>query len=413
MIRLVELINNYEIALNNVNNKNLSAEEKVFEILFFRNKISKALKGKSLETLEQVNKISELDNLLREEKGIFNLIEKERLTEWQNVLQVSSDEWWWKLNESSADLKWNLLTGFALTASLTIGAFISSKFLLAGIDTVGIGTVFSQVFFGFLAGSAMTEAGKKIAEKIFLKIGVDQINYARCSAVISLVLLIATILFYLSLPLIARAYNFNGTGLKHLSNSQDPARFQKAISNFKHAISLNSNFAQAHYNLAEAYEDSFDINNAIISYQNAIQSDATMYPAYNNLARLYILNRNDAATALKLINKAFSYAQDDSLARDNIAIRYTLLKNRGWAYYALKSYDYAKKDLMMAVRLIPENPSGHCLLSKVLEAIGENDAAQKEQSICYSFGQCDSEKYSEPALGVEPIWCISTQISES
>lgn len=60
---------------------------------------------------------------------------------------------------------------------------------------------------------------------------------------------------------------------------------QAAIDQYRRALLLRPSHAIAHYNLADAHEDIPDYENAIAGYQKAIDSDVTLYPAYNNLAR--------------------------------------------------------------------------------------------------------------------------------
>ena len=81
-----------------------------------------------------------------------------------------------------------------------------------------------------------------------------------------------------------------------------PGNTPGAIDNYLLAINLNPNYPDPYYNLATTYEDVLDYTKAIETYQR-IEAVAplgyfNLARAYNNLARLYILQRNDYAGAL-------------------------------------------------------------------------------------------------------------------
>ena len=102
------------------------------------------------------------------------------------------------------------------------------------------------------------------------------------------------------LPSIARYYNNRGVQL------HQRGQIEAAIRDYERALSLNSSYAEAHYNLADAYDEIPNYEKALEEYQRAIDADLTFYPAYNNLSRLYILRRKDYGAALRLLERALN-----------------------------------------------------------------------------------------------------------
>ncbi|KKP26492.1 MAG: hypothetical protein UR12_C0037G0011 [candidate division TM6 bacterium GW2011_GWF2_30_66] len=123
----------------------------------------------------------------------------------------------------------------------------------------------------------------------------------------------------------ARAYNNYGVELSQ--NLQD---FKGAISFFKKAIEMDSNYPDPWNNLSVAYANINEIDNAI----NAMQESIKIYPYYpenyNNLASFYI-QKNELEKAENLLHKA-------------IALR----NHYGKAYFNMGRIFFAKKDMQHA-----------------------------------------------------------------
>jgi Flp pilus assembly protein TadD len=66
------------------------------------------------------------------------------------------------------------------------------------------------------------------------------------------------------------------------------------VSDFTNALKLDPNFAETHYNLGSLYEDVRDFDRARSEYRLAMLGG--LAAAYNNLARLYILDKDYAAS---------------------------------------------------------------------------------------------------------------------
>jgi tetratricopeptide (TPR) repeat protein len=176
---------------------------------------------------------------------------------------------------------------------------------------------------------------------------------------------------------------------------QASGKTTSAVESYQRAINLNSDSAQAHYNLATAYEDILDFDAALTEYQTAIRADPALYAAQVNLARLYNLRKLDYASALRLLNTALA------LKPAAVDTQYSLYKNRGWAHFGLKLYGLAEEDLRKALALRADGAAAHCLLAQVLEAKSQREAALASWDQCLAFDTAGE--------GVEADWHAMAQ----
>ena len=130
----------------------------------------------------------------------------------------------------------------------------------------------------------------------------------------------------------------------------------------------------AHYNQAATYEDQHNYPLAQSEYQLAIEGG--LIAAYNNMARLYILQGNFDA-AISLLRVGLPLAKDD--------IKADMYKNRGWARLEQGRYDEAKLDLTEAIKLKSDRASAYCLLAQVLERQTDKKGAVSEWENCLGF----------------------------
>jgi DNA-binding winged helix-turn-helix (wHTH) protein/Tfp pilus assembly protein PilF len=169
---------------------------------------------------------------------------------------------------------------------------------------------------------------------------------------------------------IARFYNNRGIEL------QQRGELEMAIQKYKLALLFRSGYAEAHYNLADAYEEIADYDRAAQEYKSAIDADLMFYEAYNNLSRLYILRRKDYGGALRLLERAMGLKPKEP------AVQYSLYKNYGWATFELHDLGQAQQSLKSAIALAPERGPAHCLLAKVLMSEGRDRDANPEWESC-------------------------------
>ncbi len=158
----------------------------------------------------------------------------------------------------------------------------------------------------------------------------------------------------------------NWYGVKNQLAGQLPlAQFSYSL-----ALKLNPLSAAAHYNQAATYEEQYNYQLAHAEYQRAMEGG--LIEAYNNQARLYILEGNyDAAVSLL---RVVPLAQDD--------IKADMYKNRGWARLLQGRYGEAKLDLAGAIKLASERSAAYCLLAQVREGEGDKKGALLEWENC-------------------------------
>ena len=95
-----------------------------------------------------------------------------------------------------------------------------------------------------------------------------------------------------------------------------------AIREFKKAIELKSNYADAYYNLANVYHRIGNLQEAIKFYQSAISYKPELFEAHFNLGLIYLNNTNQVGLAVEHFKQAVVIRPDDVNARAalNIAI---------------------------------------------------------------------------------------------
>jgi len=152
-------------------------------------------------------------------------------------------------------------------------------------------------------------------------------------------------------------------------------RLPQAISDFSKALELDPDFAETHYNLGSLYEDVRDFDRARSEYRLAMLGGLTA--AYNNLARLYILEK-DYAAAVGLLLKGLKLAQLD-------AEKSALQKNLGWARLGQGRYAEAKAELLTAIDLDSKQASAYGLLAQALEGLGEKVEALVAWENCLRY----------------------------
>jgi Flp pilus assembly protein TadD len=152
-------------------------------------------------------------------------------------------------------------------------------------------------------------------------------------------------------------------------------RLPQAVSDFTKALELDPNFAETHYNLGSLYEDLRDFDRARSEYRLAMLGGLTA--AYNNLARLYILEK-DYVAAVDLLLKGLKLAEHD-------AEKYALRKNLGWARLGQGRYAEAKAELLTAIDLDRKQASAYGLLAQALEGLGEKVEALVAWENCLRY----------------------------
>ena len=117
---------------------------------------------------------------------------------------------------------------------------------------------------------------------------------------------------------------------------------QLAIENFKKAISINQDYAEAQYNLGVAYQKTNELDSAAKYYELAINSQHAYPTAHNNLGIIF-LRKGQIEFAVKCFEWAIAYSPNYAEAHNNL----------GSALQELKQFENAKKEFEKAASLNP------------------------------------------------------------
>lgn len=350
--------------------------EQVLAVLTARDVLARALAKDRSGSLESQLEIVQLDRELDKQAG--SIASAVKLAHWRDSLRPPSKAWWWSLDghvpidpADRFDWLWNALTILCFTASLSLVTVISNRFLSGGPDVWGaFATLFQVILTLSAAGGALTKAGQKAVQHIFSSIKVPARFHQEWKLIMSAILLILLVFLWFSLAKIARLYNNVGYGRYEMGE------LTSALHLLKRAVSLSPDYAEAHYNLGLVYEDLLEIKNAQTEYQIAMLSG--LDAAYNNLARLY-LAQDKPSEAIHLLLSGLEKAQDES-------VRYTMLKNLGWARVKQARYDDAVAVLREAIDLASDRAAAHCLLAQALAGQENEQAAACEWEACLKYG---------------------------
>jgi tetratricopeptide (TPR) repeat protein len=350
----------------------LSAQQ-VLAVLVARDQLATALQNKNSIHEDDLLKALQLDGRLKQQAE--RILVSVPLPEWRRTFFPPPDAWWWFLEPQAShgdrfDWLWTALVVVCLTISLGLVADISSRFLSGGPDTWASMAVVGQSMLTLLAaGGALTIAGREGIKRILSSLNVPQNLWQEAKLILAIGLLSILLILRFSLPRIAVEYNNRGLQ-NYMAGNLTSARFD-----YERAIKLDPDYIEAHYNLALLYEDLQQLSDAQKEYLIAVQGG--LDAAYNNLARLDILNQNYAA-AVPLLKQGLSAAGDN-------AVKYDLHKNLGWARLGQARYEEAIAELQSAINLAPDRAPAHCLLAQVLEARTDATDSQAEWNLCLTY----------------------------
>lgn len=380
-------------------------EQNVWEVLLVRDAVAAALSKEDGATAASLARVAELDGRLNENASdIRNKVGANKLKSWREVKPPLAESWWWFLDERVAraeaeaeenklkyNAAWVLLTFFFATVSLSLLAEISRRLFSGDGEWDSILGSFVQVplnvigaLLGLLTVGTITDAGRGGVEGFLNRLGVLKKTGAVGRFAVALAFFCLILPIRLTLPFFAHYYNDRG------ARQVREGHFSEAADSYERAIKLKPDYAEAHYNLGDVYEHFHKCKESIPHYEAAVRFDNTFVHAQNNLARLYLKcgNEEQAASALAILEEQLAQPSDDD-------VRYSLLKNEGWAKSKLKRYDAAERDLRQALAIRDNGGSAHCLLASVL------DDQNRSQEAADEWFQCLANS-SDP--DVEPEW---------
>jgi tetratricopeptide (TPR) repeat protein len=140
--------------------------------------------------------------------------------------------------------------------------------------------------------------------------------------------------------------------------------YEKARLEFRNALQLDPNDAEASFLAGEAAERLGNLREAAQMYHTAIQANGKHLGARAHLARLYVLT-GSPDKAVELVEPGLAIAPDDA----------DLLAARGAARERLGDKPSARADAEKAVRIAPANENAVVLLASIESQAGETDKA--------------------------------------
>ena len=332
--------------------------QQVMDVLIARDEVYAARTAKTQTDKESLMMVISLDERLKKQGELITKLVK--LADWRAIVHPPVEAWWWFLEPPTNqwdkfDWLWSAGSVTLLTASLSLVVDISSRFLTGVPDTLGAFTITTQSVLTLLAaGGALTKTGQEAIERLLSSLNIPKHfqNEVKFGFALLLFLCLFSIRFYL--PKIAIFY-YNQGEKDYKAN-----RLASAQSNYSRAIKLNPDYLETHYRLGQIYEELQDFDRARTEYQIAVQGD--FGKGYNNLARLYILDKKYTA-AIALLRKAQLQTKDNQ----DKELQYGLLKNLGWALLEQKGYVEAEDNLRQAINLASDRAPAYCLMAQIRE----------------------------------------------
>jgi len=117
----------------------------------------------------------------------------------------------------------------------------------------------------------------------------------------------------------------------------------RAVKEFKKAIKLKPNYADAYHNLANTYEHLGKLDKAITNYNLAIKYNPNLWQSYQNLASIYF-NQKNYKLALENLQSAYKINPDINV-----------LNNIGLVYINLGNKTKAKEIFSQVLKVDPNN----------------------------------------------------------
>jgi len=159
-------------------------------------------------------------------------------------------------------------------------------------------------------------------------------------------------------PKESKLYNINGVCYAGIGD------FDNAVKNYKKAITLNNNYAEAHFNLGNTYQDLGQFNDSILSYQKAITLNPDYHEAHNNLGGSFLdLYREDDAIQC--------YKNALKINPDYVEAHFTL----GLIFQESGRFDEAIEHLEKTIELKPNFADAHNSMGKIFHSFGKYHSA--------------------------------------
>lgn len=398
---MVQLATHYhELTQNLVKNENGLLAEEVLDTLITRDSIAHLWHITGPANMAAVRLIAQGDQQL---KIIAQPISRmKELKIWRENFNPPAKAWWWRFSPPESRFQrfdWLVTTIAVVFLIISAGLItdIAPRYLSGGPDIQGAFIVTAQTLIALLTTSSiLTKTGQETGRRILTSLGIPKEYWQEVGAVVALLILIVLIMFRLSLPQQAIAYNDNGLA-NYCAGYLTSAQFD-----YTRALKLNPDYLEAHYNLGVLYEDLQNLKEAQTHYLTAVQGG--LLAGYNKLAYLYLLNKNYPAaislllTGLDRIRKGkisdklyHCQLKPDSLEQPVPEeaplklLQYELLKNLGWARVEQERYEEAEPYLEEAINLFRDKAPAYCLRAQVRAGLKDTVNAKKDWKTCLSY----------------------------
>lgn len=388
-----QLLNQYRVSLQIFDRPKAKFKpEDILNLLTCRDQIQVFLAERSLLSSQQLLRLADLDFYLKKYEVL--IATHLDLAGWQQLVNPPQASWWWFLRAPEPRRWWNEYdwlfnagTLVILTISASLITDTATRLFSGGIDLGSTLMISGQSLLALLAGGgALTQAGRQAYERILSRIRINKRYWQEASFTFALVLVLCLAGIHSALPGFAETANRNGEA--HYQNG----KLDSARKDFNRAIALKQDFPKAHFNLALVHEDLQQIEAAKAQYQlvvtqkdlvncnaaNAHHCDDLMIwlQAHNNLAELDIVDEEYGKAAPLLQAGLRKLEQQGNTATPKSKrLKYTLLKNLGWARLNQEFFTKAEQHLQQASLMEPNAPDPFCMLAKLSEAKNEQQKA--------------------------------------
>ena len=370
--------------------------ERILLVLLARDAVQDALQREESPPASLLLQLAELDQRLQQQQA--KIVQVKDYPLWRKSFDPPDSAWWWHfpLPNSSwwqrLDWLWNGLTLVLLAISVSLIVDGIPRFLSGGLDTASVLAVIIPSLLALLTSGSLTPIGREARNYLFQKLA--QPFWPLLSVCLA---------FFLALSLIIiHQFFFDDLAIYFAQQGQKfylAGRWEQALSNYQKAIAFDPNYAQAHYNLGLLYEDWQKFDLAKSEYQLAVSKDISAnllvhLQAYNNWGRVLILEQKYTKAIAPL--KEGKNTLDRELVKtdkDFEKVKYTLLKNLGWAQLELKNYTEAQSLLQEAIALNSTRAAAYCLLAQMLEVQEQKQEAFQNWENCIVYA--DSGKPDE------------------
>ena len=388
-------LSDYESVLSSWQNSETPNGEQAVNILTARDKVQKALGAENPVTASLLERLVALDNQLQENAALISQILD--LATYRNSLSVTPQEWWWNLDstvesDSSDKFAW-LWKGARLsvwTMNLGLLGTLATRFFSGASGLTEVLTIaLPSILVLLQANNELTSSGQEGFNRLFNRLKIPPHLYEQAKFIPTASLFGFLLIIWFLQPQFSQEINREGR------RAEEKGQLTNAEQNYLKAIALDSSNLDATYNLGNLYEELQNFDNARKYY--IIAAKGGVPDAYNNLARLYILE-NKYSEAVLLLKDGLALMeqkeqQEANVSNDLNAVKYSMFKNLGWAKLKQANYQEAQGflDTAIGIARIPEiqsyilNPgAANCLLAQVLEAQKSSGAVEQWRQ-CYDL----------------------------